>query len=90
MVSEKFMPEVGPTFIRPDVLGSDHCPIGVLLKKHDGKFYLYSCATGQTDSSLCPTTRLRTHLRCVCVIYIILVFVSPHPILSNVLIYDWH
>lgn len=32
LVSERFMPEVECAFICPDILGSDHCPVGVTLK----------------------------------------------------------
>jgi exodeoxyribonuclease-3 len=31
VVSEKFFPEVKDAFILPDVLGSDHCPVGITL-----------------------------------------------------------
>ena len=32
LVSERFMSEVERAFICPDILGSDHCPVGVTLK----------------------------------------------------------
>jgi len=31
VVSKRLMPSVGASFVRPNVQGSDHCPIGILL-----------------------------------------------------------
>ncbi len=32
IVSERLMPQVEDSFILPEVMGSDHCPVGILLK----------------------------------------------------------
>jgi len=32
-VSDNFLPSVANSFIMPEVMGSDHCPIGILLRK---------------------------------------------------------
>ena len=31
-VSARLVPSVKDAFIRPDVMGSDHCPVGLLLE----------------------------------------------------------
>jgi exodeoxyribonuclease-3 len=31
-VSENLMPSVAKAFIMPEVMGSDHCPVGIILK----------------------------------------------------------
>jgi exodeoxyribonuclease-3 len=31
-VSENLLPSVTDAFILPDVMGSDHCPVGITLK----------------------------------------------------------
>jgi exodeoxyribonuclease-3 len=33
LVSESFMPSVKTAFIMDEILGSDHCPVGIELKK---------------------------------------------------------
>ena len=32
LVSARLVPSVKDAFIRPDVMGSDHCPVGLLLE----------------------------------------------------------
>jgi len=32
LVSESFLPQVKEAFILNDVMGSDHCPVGITLK----------------------------------------------------------
>jgi exodeoxyribonuclease-3 len=31
LVSEKFLPKVKEAFILNDILGSDHCPVGIII-----------------------------------------------------------
>ena len=35
-VSENLLPAVSSAFIMPEVMGSDHCPIGIILERHNG------------------------------------------------------
>jgi len=36
-VSENFLPAVSSAFIMPEVMGSDHCPIGITLEMDNGQ-----------------------------------------------------
>jgi len=52
VVSESLMPMIGKSFIRPEVQGSDHCPIGLLVartKEQDMTETL--AASGDVDSN---------------------------------------
>jgi len=36
VVSERMYPDISASFVRPNVFGSDHCPIGILIPKDKG------------------------------------------------------